>query len=188
MKTYTNILLAIIISTVSLMPLAACSPTVSREDAEKELISFWLDFTIQQGLSQNSYTRTSGEPWVNPPSSANIIIFLPPYATTTNDPWEQLALNSPIKVWWYFDNKLVEATDNQIAIAKWKEYYSPDDSNNWPMRYEFGILSISKNNKKATIYESSSTCPICAGGMLYTLKRNNSGEWEITDSELLWLS
>jgi hypothetical protein len=126
---------------------------------------------------------------LNPPPKANLIIYSPPNKEVDKNPWELLRIDEPIKVWWYFDNNLVEATDNQLAIQKWEELYMFNaELNSWPDRYEFGILSISINKKKATIYFSSSSCPECAGGLIHTVERNGSGNWVITDSELLWLS
>jgi len=168
--------------------MSACSPSITREDAEKELVAFMLDSIIQKpdGGPAN-YVQTSGQPWLNPPSSAILIIYAPPNEKKDKNPWEQLRANEAIKVWWYFDNNLVETTDKQVAIQKYAENYMYE-SHDWAGRYEFGILSISTNNKKATVYSSLSSCPECAGGSILTIERNDSGKWEITDSELLWLS
>jgi hypothetical protein len=157
-----------------------------RKKAEEELISFMLDFIVRLQEGHTNYSQVSGQPWLNPPADANLIVFLPPNEEIDKKPWEQLKFDEPIKVWWFFDNKLVEATDNQEAIQKYEEYYMADAR--WPWRYQWGILSISDDNKKATMYVESSSCPECAGGMLYTLRRDDSGEWQIIDSELLWLS
>ena len=169
------------------MPLTGCSPSITREETEKELVAFMLDSIIpkRDGGSAN-YVQTSGQPWLNPPPSATLIVYSPPNEKKDKAPWEQLKNDEPIKVWWYFDNKLVEATDKPIAIQKYVEIYEYN-SHDW-LSYEFGILSISKNNKKATVYSGLSSCPECAGGSILTLERNDSGKWEITDSELLWLS
>jgi hypothetical protein len=145
-----------------------------------------LDYILQLGTDEKvTYVQTSGEPWLNPPPSAKIIIFLPPNSKKPKSPWDYLNGDRPIKVWWYFDNKLVETTDKEAAIREWEKTYM-DIS--WPYRYEFGIFSLSNHNRSASIYFSASSCSECAGGRLIKLKRNASGQWVITKEELLWLS
>jgi len=169
------------------IPLAGCTSTTMSKEVEEELVSFMLKFIVEQQEGHAGYAQSIGQPWVNPPQDAILVIYFPPNDVKEKLPWEQLKFGEPIKVWWYLDNNLVEASDNQVAIEKYFEHYQVA-ADQWPGRYEFGILSVSRNNKRATIYESSSTCSECAGGMLYTLQKNESGEWEIIDSELLWLS
>ena len=187
MKSYINLFVVITTILSMAVPLAGCtSPTLS-EETEQELVSFMLKFIVEQQEDHTDYVQSTGQPWLNPPPEAILIIYYPPNEEKETLPWEQLKLGEPIKVWWYLDNNLVEAIDNQVAIEKYFEQYQMA-TNQWPGRYEFGILSVSRDNKRATIYEDSSTCSECAGGMLYTLQKNDSGEWEIIDSELLWLS
>lgn len=154
-------------------------------ETENELVTFMINFSLQaQSGEIINYLQINGEPWVNAPSSANLIIYLPPNKQKLEASWDVLNYEEPIKVSWYFDSKLVEATDNQTAIQKWQDQYA---HNSWPERFTFGILSLSKNNTKATIYFSRSTCPECSGGMLLTVQKNDSGKWTPTNSELLWL-
>jgi hypothetical protein len=154
-------------------------------ETENELIAFMLNFSLQALSGEiTNYLQTNGEPWVNAPQSANLIIYLPPNKQKFEAPWHALNYEEPIKVWWYFDGKLVEATDNQTAIQKWQDLYT---YNSWPERFDFGILSLSSDKTKATIYFSRSTCPECSGGMLLTVQKNASGKWTLTNSELLWL-
>jgi hypothetical protein len=167
--------------------LIGCSPFISREDAEKELVAFMLDHIIQNPSKEHvNYIQTSGQPWIDPPESAQLIIYAPPYKKIDKTPWEQLQTDKPIEVWWYFDNNLIEATEKEIALQKYVERYEYN-SHDWSS-YEFGILSISNDNKTATVYSASSFCPECAGGSILTLEKSDSGEWIIIDSESLWLS
>lgn len=185
MKTHLFVVITTLIS-IAIQLVGCTSPTMS-EETEKELVSFMLEFVVEQQDGHADYVPSTGQPWLNLPPDAILIVYLPPNEEKDKLPWEQLNLGEPIKVWWYSENELVEATDNQVAIQKYLEHYQVA-SHQWPGRYEFGILSVSRYNRRATIYESSSTCPECTGGMLYTLQENDSGEWEIIDSELLWLS
>lgn len=171
------------------IPLTGCSPTISSEETEKELVEFMLDFIIAEAIGGDaSYIETKGEPWVNPSSGTHLIIYSPPNEKVNKNPWEYLKNDEPINVWWYAENMLIEATDNKVAILKYQEYYMSGSNTTWPERFEFGILSISANNRRAIIYFSTSHCPECAAGLIHTIQKNDAGEWEITDSELLWLS
>jgi hypothetical protein len=144
---------------------------------EDELVLFMLDYILQSRIDNNtSFVQTRGEPWLDAPESAIIIS----YSDANSD--------EPIKVWWYFDNQLIEATDNQIAWKKWNEYFvynSP--THTWPDNIAFSILSLSNNNTKATIYYSLSTCSECAAAFLFTLERNAYGDWLIIKDETLWM-
>jgi hypothetical protein len=147
------------------------------DKTEDELISFMLDYILQSRIDHSTdFVQTRGEPWLNAPESAIIIR----YGRDGSD--------EPIKVWWYFDNQLVEATDNQMAWNKWNEYYSYNSpSYTWPDNIAFSINSVSNRNTKATIYYSLSTCSECAAAFLFTLEKNASGEWSIIKDETLWM-
>lgn len=155
------------------------------KETENELITFMLNFSLQAlSVETTNYLQTNGKPWVNAPPSANLIIYLPPNKQKFEAPWDAINYEEPVKVWWYFDGNLVEATDNQTAIQKWQELYA---HNSWPDRFDFGILSLSSDKTTATIYFSRSTCPECSGGILLTVQKNASGKWTLTNSKLLWL-
>jgi hypothetical protein len=171
--------------------LSSCSPSITKESAEKELVSFMLDFIVQQEIGGTAnYIQTSGQPWVDAPPGANIIIWSPPVENTQSDSLDYVKSDAPIKVWLYSDHKLVEVTNKQEAVQKYKQtYMSNPQSNIWAWGYyEFGIMSISSNNEEATIYVGASCGPLCGHGVMYTVKRNSSGKWEIRDSKQLWIS
>lgn len=195
MKKSTTIFAVLLFTIIAVVLLEGCSPSVTKDDAEKEIISFWLDRHIR--LSEKtmgdpvSYSQTRGEPWLDKPEEAMLIIYFPPNVSSKKV-WDQLKTDEPIKVWWYYDHKLVEATDSNKAIQKYKEQFS-SGSRKW-LRYEFGILSLSANNRKATIYERSSfsrdleNSKLYEEGRRYKVRRNGSGNWDVIDSEGLWLS
>ena len=190
MKTYFNTLITLMALLAITFSSSGCSPGLSREDAEKEIVAFMLDNIIQGKLEGNAnYLQSSGEPWLETSVTANIITFSPPNDAKEKNPWEYLKSSEPIKVWWYFDNKLIEVTDKGLGQQKWQEYYmNNSDSHSWPIASDFGILSMSNGNTKATIYVDFSSCSECALGFISTLERNDSGMWEIIDTELLWVS
>ncbi len=169
--------------------LSACSPAISKETAEKELVSFILDFIVQQEIGGTAnYIQTSGQPWVDAPPNANIIIWSPPIENPGD--FDYIKSDESIKVWLYADGKLVEATDMKDTIQNYKTtHMSNTESDIWAWGYyEFGIMSISSNNQEATIYVGVSCGSLCGHGVMYTVKRNSAGKWEIKDSKDLWVS
>ncbi len=171
--------------------LSGCSPSITKESAEKELVSFMLDFIIQQEIGGTvDYLQTSDQPWVDAPPGENIIIWAPP-VDKAQDSFESVNSDEPIKVWLYADNTLVEVTTNQKdAIEEYRQTYMSDSQSDiWAWGYyEFGIMSLSSDNQEATIYVGVFCGPLCGHGVMYTLERNSSGKWEITGSERIWIS
>jgi hypothetical protein len=188
MKTNSKFIVIFMAIAISL---SGCSPAISKETAQKELVSFMLDFIVQQEIGGTAnYIQTSGQPWVDAPPNANIIIWSPPVEHVDKDSIEYIESDKPIRVWLYADNKLVEASDKTGTIQNYqKTHMSNPKTDIWAWGYyEFGIMSISNNNQGATIYVGASCGPLCGHGVMYTVKRNASGKWEINDTKDLWVS
>jgi hypothetical protein len=171
--------------------LAGCSPAVSKESAQSEVASFILDFIIQQEIGGTAgYIQTSGQPWVDAPPNASIIIWAPPIEKISDNTLEYLRSDEPIKVWWYADGKLTETSATAESIQKYRDAYMADPKSNiWAWGYyEFGILSMSNGNKRAEVYVGVSCGPLCGHGVIYTIQRDDSGRWKIIDTENLWIS
>ena len=173
--------------------MSGCSPAITREDAEKELVSFMLDFIVQQKIEGfENDAQSIDTPQKDNLLNASLIVFLPPNENSNKDRFDYLNFDEPTKVWSYDEHKLEEVADKEKAIQEYQEVYmvhnpNPEDTWSWGF-YQFGIMSISKDNKEAMIYLVDSNGPDVAGGMMYYVRRDRSGNWEITDSELLWLS
>lgn len=164
---------------------------MNTETAEKELVAFTLDFIVQNEIGGTaSYIQTSGQPWVDVPPDANIIIWSPPVAGAGADSFEILIRDEPIKVWLYADGNLAEVENKKETIQEYEDTHMSDpESNIWAWGYyEFGIMSYSNNNREATIYLGVSCGPLCGHGVMYTVKRDSLGKWEIHNSKLLWIS
>lgn len=188
MKTSNRI--TIIFITAAIL-LSGCSSGITKEAVEKELVSFIVDFIVQQEIGgPANYIQTNDRFWIDAPSSVNIIVWLPPVKNAEENSTEYLKSDEPIKVWLYADNKLVETIDKKETIQKFKQTYIINpESDTWAWGYyEFGIMSMSNNNQEAAIYVSVSCGNVCGHGAMYTLKRNNSGKWEIKESQGLWVS
>jgi hypothetical protein len=170
--------------------LSNCFPTISKETAQKELVSFMIDFIVQQHLGGSAnYIQTSGQPWVDTLGSASIIIWAPPVEKIDKNTFIYLKDNEPIKVWLYADNKLAEMTDKLGTIKDYEIAHNMSNESDvgaWGY-YDFGVLSISDNNDEAKVYVGFSCGSYCGESDIYTLRSNSSGEWEIKDTEFLWV-
>ena len=173
MKTNNKIIAILMVIVIAL---SACSPAITKETAEKELVSFILDNVFNLGVC-----------------GADIIIWYPPvgnwnWTSYWLTPSEYINRDKPIKVWLNADNKYVEATDMKATIQNYKQSHMMfPDQVVWGYA-EFGIMSISSNNQKATIYVGATCGPLTGKGGFFDLKRNNSGKWEIKDSNWVWIS
>src|SRR5215216_6880395 len=111
MKTRINLFVVVITIMSMVISLAGCTSPARSEETEKELVSFMLKFIVEQQENQADYVQSTGQPWLNLPSDAKLIIYFPPNEERDKLSWEQLKFSEPIKVWWYFDKNLMEATD-----------------------------------------------------------------------------
>lgn len=186
----SNYKIIVLFVTIAVL-LSSCSPFISKKSAENELISFMLDFIVQQEIGGTAdYIQTSGQPWVVAPPRADIIIWAPPVDKEGENSYRYVNDDKPIKVWIFADNKLVEATDKTGTIKEYKEtYITNSESNMWAWgSYKFGIMSYSKFNRKAEIYVGVSCGPLCGHGVIYTLRRNIFGKWKLIGFQDLWVS
>jgi hypothetical protein len=191
MKRFNKVLYAstaLVIITISLIGFFL---SVTKDKTEKELVSFMLDFIVQQEIGGTvNYIQSSGQPWVDAPPDANMIVWAPPDKDRAEYTINYLKSGEPIKVWWFADNQLIETAKKKESIQKYQETHMSDpESNIWAWGYyEFGVLSVSLDNREATIYVGVSCGPVCGHGVIYAVHRNNSGKWEINDSKDIWIS
>lgn len=169
--------------------LSDCSSAFTRKSMENELASFMIDFIIQQNImGPANYIETSGQPWVDIPANAKIIIWSHPVEKIDESTTNYLKDDEPIKVWLYADNKLAEMADKLGTIEHYQMTHnisnSETDTASWGY-YDFGILSISDDNNEAKVYIGFLCGPVCGESDIYTLERNDSGKWEITGTEFL---
>jgi hypothetical protein len=164
-------------------------PPFNRQQAEDEITSFLVDFVVVHEIGGTAeYIRTSGQPWVDAPPEANIIIYAPPKDTSVGSSY--LDTEKPIQVWWYANNQLteVEVEDKLKAIEEYRNRYMKDSSSGiWAWGYyEVGILSISADYQSAEVYVGASCGGLCGHGYRYSLQRSASGKWWIFDGVHLW--
>ena len=170
---------------------SACAPAVPKDQVEKEIVSFMLDYILREQMGgAGNYTQSGGGRWAEAPEDANIIIWAPPVEPRENSGIEFVKSDQPNRVWWYADQRLVEVTDKQEAVRQFREAHFSSISPTgraWGY-YEFGILSTSSDNREARVYLGVSCGPLCGTGTIYTLQRSKAGSWEIKDSEMKWIS
>ncbi len=163
--------------------------------AEDEIVSFALDYILNAEIRDmadfiNS-TKNSGESWVPGPPKASIIIYGPVVHDPAHPEWgpnvdEQRA----IQVWWYEDDKLSEMDQKAEAISRYHEEYMKKPATgifDWGY-YVFAIDSIAEDGSQAKLYVGASCGPVCGHGVLYSIRRQGSGEWQVFDQQFLWQS
>ena len=167
--------------------LQACSmrqQPLSEGAVKDEIISFTVDFIITNEIGEMAdYIVTSGQPWVDSPPQASIIIYGPP-ATNSND-FSYVDIDNPIKVWWFADGQLIEADDKLKAIEQYQKEYMEDPSSDifvWGY-YTFGIVKIGPDFRSAEIQVEASCGPLCGHVVRYKIQRRSNGEWRIYDVE-----
>ncbi len=170
--------------------LSACAPAVPTDQVEQELVAFTLRYMLRGPDSTEPVSQSGAGQWADAPQDANLIVWAPPNDSLKNDSIEFLKSDQPEKVWWFAKDRLVEVTDQQNAIRQFRSAHfssiSPDN-HSWGY-YEFGILSLSRGNTQAKVYVGISCGPLCGTGTIYTLERNETGQWEVKDSEMKWIS
>ena len=171
--------------------LSCCSTTITKGATEKEIVSFMLDFIVQKKIGGTvNYIQTSGQTWVDAPPSANIVIWRPPAENVSEYSIAYLKNDEPIKVWLYADNNLVEVADKKGTIEEYvNNHISNPQSDIWAWGYyEFGILSISDDNKLARVYVGISRGRLCGQGIIYTLRKTDQEKWLIVGEKIIWIS
>ena len=175
--------------------LSACGPFLPRAQAEQEVGAFMLDYIIREQMGMPwKYTQTAGQPWSMAPDKANLIVWAPPVEKYDENGIQYLKTETPLHVWWLAGKQLTEVTgDKAAAIEDYRNtrmMRRPDPTESaWGWGYfEYGILSMSEGNRSARVYVGVSCGPLCGQGTIYTLERDASGTWTITNSEMRWIS
>ena len=167
--------------------LLACKPSLAQEQAEDELVAFMLDHIVTEYAAANRTYIAPGEQRepvaIHVPS---IIIWAPP-AKDWDSPGEILKLDQPIQVWSYRDGSLSEQSDQLAAIQRYRQDVMNYPENEYWGYYTFGIFSIADDGQQAEVYLGASCGPMCGSGVMLTLQRNASGDWEISETELVWI-
>jgi hypothetical protein len=146
------------------------APVISPEQAE-ELVAFMLEYIQQEEVPY------AGE--------VNIIVW---GHVKEGSPPEIYYVGEPIKVWWLENGQLSEREDKIEAIEQyWQDYMRGQDFNATWGEFDFGILSISEDGRQAQIVLEASIRIDYAYAILFTLERDEAGQWEITASEHLWI-
>jgi len=176
-------------------------PFLSRQDAEHEIASFMTDLLVKQGpvgvetTSDYLYVQelkspierveTSDQPLLNASQQTTLIVWASPVDNFNADTNFVLRMDTPISVWWYFDNTLLTVNDKTEGIAKYVELFvsdAPEDSCSYNFS-SFGILSLSSNKKDAKVFVSVGNGPLCGIQTTLLLRRQLSGKWEIIGTE-----
>jgi hypothetical protein len=176
--------------------LEACGPSASipRAQAEQEVGAYMLDTIIREQIGMPwDYTRTAGQPWSMAPDKVDLIVWSPVEKFSASG-IKFMDRDKALHVWWLAGKQLTEVTSDKAAAVQ--DYRNtrmmrrPDPTESaWGWGYfEYGILSMSEGNRTARVYMGISCGPLCGQGTIYTLERDASGTWTITNSEMRWIS
>ncbi len=173
-----------LVAALLVVVLAGCAGP-SPAQARDEIASFTLNFIVTSELGGADYIKTNGQPWVNAPQHADLIVYGPLVNTNYGPDVDE---KQPTRVWWYEDNKLIESDQKAEAISRYEEQYMQNptsDSSVWGY-YRFGIISIAPDGRQAEIYVGASTGPLSGYGFQYKLLRLPTGKWLIIGAEHTW--
>jgi hypothetical protein len=192
-RTITFLTLAVFLAGL-LMP--ACSLLTSPKQTETEAVP----------VTSPESTETEAVPVISPEQAEELVAFMLEYIQQEEVPyagevniimWGHVKEGSPpeiyyvselIKVWWLENGQLSEREDKIEAIEQYRQDYVRDQDFDatWG-EFEFGILSISEDGRQAQIVLEASIRIDYAYAILFTLERDEAGQWEITASEHLWI-
>lgn len=146
------------------------APVISPEQAE-ELVAFMLEYIQQEEVPY------AGE--------VNIIMW---GHVKEGSPPEIYYVSELIKVWWLENGQLSERENKIEAIEQYRQDYVRDQEFDatWG-EFEFGILSVSEDGRQAQVVLEGYLRVDYAYGILFTLERDEAGNWEITAREDLWI-
>jgi outer membrane protein assembly factor BamB len=161
----------------------------NKRQAENEIIDFALNFIIGDEIIETAdFIIAHGEPWIDAPPSANIIIYSTVLGMT--DGHLHVDADTPIRVWWQTEDHLIEVDEKLKAIEEYQSIYMTRDYPSiftWGY-YEIGIAEINPDYRSAVIYIGVSCGRLCGHGVIYTIRRSASGKWWIFSQQTRWKS
>ena len=127
--------------------------------------------------------ETEDIPLIESPPEAFIIIWEPATRDETQAPWNWLDRENPNRVWLYRKGQITVEEDGRAAIQSYQQEYIENRPEmpsifTWGY-YEFGIVSLSEDGKRAEVLYTAWCGYACGHGILFTLARDNTGDWAI---------
>ena len=167
--------------------LLACKPSLEQEQAEAELVDFVLDTLITQQVGDAEVTLApEGQSYQGAAVEASLLVYAPLKKPAGEHPYT-FQLDEPLQAWWLAEHTLYQSSDLAGDIARYRqEAIVASPSAAWHFT-AFGIASIDRQGSQAEVYVEISCGMKCGTGVLYTLQRDEAGQWEIVDSELVMI-
>ena len=188
MGTRNSYLIALALLTLVISQLLlACKPSLEQELAEEELVAFMLDTIITQQVGDAEVTLApDGQSYQGAAAEASLIVYAPLKKPVGEHPYT-LQLAEPLQAWWLAELTLYQASDLAGGIARFRqEAITPSPSAACHFT-AFGIASMERQGSQVEVYVELSCGMKCGSGVLYTLQCDQSGQWEIIDSELVMI-
>lgn len=176
---------ALALISLILVSLPACSPVLDQAQLLDEIAAFTVDYIVTNKIGATSYTQPASVPWEVPPEKASFIVYAPYFAGSESA--FELDLGQPTRAWWFTEGQLVAMGDAQAALAQYRQRREALVRGPWDY-YEFGVRSVSANGKQAEVYVGYMCGPLCGIGEMYSLERDAAGKWEVTKTEMVWIS
>jgi hypothetical protein len=163
-----------------------------KNEIEKSLSVFMQNYIVENEiLPLLDIFKSENIPGLSGPPESFIIVSSPIIKDyQSSDPFQWLDTNNAYEVWLYENNQLIVQKNAQSVITNYQQKYMKIDQSKpsiftWGY-HEFGIVSISDDQRTAEIYLSVTCGSACGHGILFTLKQDNNGEWTINDLQGLW--
>ena len=177
----------VILALVFSQLLLACQPSPEQEQAADELLAFMLDPLIKQQVGDAEVTLAPAkQSYQGAAAEASIIVDAPLSKPAGEHPYT-FQMDEPLQAWWLAEHTLYQSSDLAGDIARYRqEAIVASPSAAWHFT-AFGIASIDRQGSQAEVYVEISCGMKCGAGVLYTLQRDEAGQWEIVDSELVMI-
>jgi hypothetical protein len=158
-----------------------CMSREERRQVETELALFMRDYIVEQ------HRKIQREHPDSPAAKVPVIIIWAPPGRNPDSPTEYADRTRPIRVWLFEDGQLSEQSNMVMAIEAYRQaYMNYPGSESWAF-YDIAIESISRTGQQAQVYMGASCGAMCGRGVMLTLECNSSGNWEISETELVWI-
>lgn len=156
------VILAAVLALSSLLSACGSAPSPSPE-VEGEVVAVLLERVMQQ-----IQERGSEEVY---------LIVWSPVQGSQESPGAGMDITEPIRVWWFQDGQLTEASDPVAAVEQFRQEQMAVEPYGL---YDFGIVSIMEDGKQAEVYIGFDCGGLdCHGQWTYfDLGQSDTGAWD----------
>lgn len=164
------------------------SNLIPSDELEAELGRVGLDFVLREHLNAPAELQRSVEQAGEViPDDATIIVWAPAKRPPDESAFSPLNLEAPTKVWWQWDDRLVEARDPVAVLQRLREQPTATPSER-RLYIEYGASAVSTDGDLVAIYVGLYCGPLCGQGSTITFERDDAGQWIEKERAFEWIS